>query len=359
MPVPPTTNRLWTSVDRQSSNSLHASPRLARFAGGSLAALALVLGACQKPMVDQQDAGALGGSGTVGGPGQANVEAGERALDAGNNAAALEEFAKAIAINPTLTDAHMGMGDIYRTEGDYSQAEKSYARAAELAPKNFDAQYYHGLMLHLLDRVTDAVGAYLKALSINPQDFQTNLNLSVAYYQLGESNQAYTFGERAVKLDPKNGPARVNLAAVYADLGRHEEAATEFQQSFELVESTPRILLAYAECLKNLNRYGEMRSTLEQLVKNQPSAAAWERLGYAQFKLSEFSKAEESFDQSLKLDANYFPALNGLGVCELNRYAWSNNADNEAKVRGLNALKKSLMINRNQPSIEALIGRFH
>lgn len=327
------------------------------------AAVALALAACHGP---QGDGGSgtpgndgAGGMGTVGGPGQDLVDKGEAAMDAGDNAAALEEFAKAIAINPTLTDAHMGMGDIYRTEGDYNKAEKSYGEAAKLAPKNFDAQYYHGLMLHLLDRVTEAVSSYLKALAVKPEDFQTNLNLSVAYYQLGETTQAYTFGERAVKIDPKNGAARVNLAAVYADLGRNEEAVTEFQQSFELVEPTPRILLSYAESLKSLGRYGEMRSTLEQLVKKTPSAAAWERLGYAQFKLREYEKADESFQQSLQMDPDHFPALNGIGVCALNRYAWSNNTDNDSKVRGLNALKRSLAINRNQPSIEALVGRFH
>lgn len=328
--------------------------------GGGLAALALVLSACTHPYANGRgEEDTSGGVGTASGPGMEHVDAGEAAMDSGNNVLALEEFAKAIAVNPTLTDAHMGMGDIYRTEGDYAKAEKSYAEAAQLAPKNFDAQYYHGLMLHLLDRVTDAVSVYLKALALKPEDFQTNLNLSVAYYQLGESNQAYTFGERAVKIDPKSGPARVNLAAVYTDLGRNEEAANEFQQSFELIESTPRILLSYAECLKNLNRYGEMRSTLEQLVKKTPSAAAWERLGYAQFKLTEYAKAEEAFEQALKVDPDYFPALNGIGVCELNRYSWSNNTDNDAKVRGVNALKRSLTINRNQASIEALLGRFH
>ncbi|MBY0309224.1 MAG: tetratricopeptide repeat protein, partial [Phycisphaerales bacterium] len=197
------------------------------------------------------------------------------------------------------------------------------------------------------------------ALAVNPGDFQTNFYLSVAYYQLGETPQAFTFGERAVRIDPKSGPARVNLAAVYADMGRHEDAVNEFQQSFELVEPTPRILLGYAESLRNLSRFAEMRSTLEQLVKRTPSAAAWERLGYAQFKLKEFDQAEESFNRSLAADASYFPALNGIGVCELNRYAWSNNADNDAKVRGVTALKKSLTINGNQPSIQALLGRFH
>jgi tetratricopeptide (TPR) repeat protein len=346
------------ALDRSSSDHRPTpSRRLTLAAGGCITALALLMGACSTSSSTRTTENGEG-VGTVGGPGQNLVDAGEAAMDAGNNAAALEEFAKAIAINPTLTDAHMGMGDIYRTEGDYNKAEKAYGDAAKLAPKNFDAQYYHGLMLHLLDRVTEAVSAYLKALAVKPEDFQTNLNLSVAYYQLGESSQAYTFGERAVKIDPKNGPARVNLAAVYADMGRNEEAVTEFQQSFELVDSTPRILLAYAECLKSLGRYGEMRSTLEQLVKKSPSAAAWERLGYAQFKLGDYAKAAESFEASLKIDPDYFPALNGVGVSELNRYYWSNNTDTEARTRGINALRRSLAINRNQASIEALLGRF-
>jgi len=333
--------------------------RLAFAAGGTLTAAALLMGGCKSAAHEGTSGeGTNDGVGVADGPGQEHVIAGEEALAAGNNAAALDEFAKAIAINPTLTDAHMGMGDIYRTEGDYVGAEKAYGEAAKLAPKNFDAQYCHGLMLHLLDRVTEAVGAYLKALAVKPGDFQTNLYLSVAYYQLGESGQAYTFGERAVKIDPTNGPARVNLAAVYADMGRNEEAVVEFQQSFERVEPTPRILLAYAECLTSLGRYGEMRSTVEQLVMKSPSAAGFERLGYAQFKLGDYPGAEASFESALKLDPDYFPALNGIGVCELNRYHWSNNADNAARTRGIEALRRSLAINRNQPAIEALIGRF-
>jgi tetratricopeptide (TPR) repeat protein len=360
MPVPPINRPSTTGVRLSSSALLPSGQSLARLAAGGLAGLALGLAACKNftPEWQREGNATPEGMGTVGGAGQSNVEAGEAALDAGDHALALEEFNKALEVNPTLTDAHMGIGDIHRAEGDFTKAEQAYAKAAALAPKNFDAQYFHGLSLHMLNRVTDAVGAYLRALSVEPENFRTNLYLSVAYYQLGESNHAYTFGERAVKLNPKSGEARAQLAAIYADLGRYEESVTEFQQSFELVQPTARILIDYAESLRNLGRFGEMRSTLEQLIKSEPSAAAWERLGYAQFKLKEFDRAQASYEASLKIDADYFPALNGVGVCELNRYAWSNNTDNDAKIRGLNALKRSLTVNRNQPSIEALIGRF-
>jgi tetratricopeptide (TPR) repeat protein len=290
--------------------------------------------------------------------GLTNLAAGEEALVGGDRRRALDEFTRALQINPTLVDAHLGIADIYRLEGDYVRAESGYAKAAQLQPQNFEAQYYHGLMLHLLDRVTDAIGAYLKALAVKPEDFQSNLNLSAAYYQLGENTQALAFGERAVRLNPRSGPARVNLAAIYADTNRHADAVVEYQQATESMELSPRLLLGYAESLKALDRFGEMRSTLEQLVRTAPSAAAHERLGYAQFKLEQYDQAMASFQNALRLDGNYFPALNGIGVCELNRWFWSDKRDTEARDRGLSALRRSLAINRNQATIEELLSRY-
>ncbi|MCU0689408.1 MAG: tetratricopeptide repeat protein, partial [Phycisphaerales bacterium] len=226
------------------------------------------------------------------------------------------------------------------------------------SPESFDAQYYHGLMLHLLDRVTDAIGAYLRGLAIRPDDFQANLNISAAYYQLGENAQALAFGERAVRINPRSGPAHVNLAAIFNDLGRYNDAVVSYQQASEYMELSPRLLLGYAEALKSLDRFDEMRSTLEQAVRTSPSAAAHERLGYALFKLEQYDQALASFQNALKMDPNYFPALNGIGVCELNRWHWSDKRDSGARERGMAALRRSLGLNRNQAAIEELLGRY-
>lgn len=332
--------------------------------GAVAGVLAMALGAgLMVPGCKSANQGQRGQSGAVSPVPGTNADQGhlltaEDALSRGDRQRALEEFTRAISVNPTLADAHMGVGDIYRMEGDYNRAEVSYRRAAELAPQSFDAQYYHGLMLHLLDRVTDAINAYLRALSVSPQDFQANLNISAAYYQLGESMQSLVFGERAVKLQPQSGPARVNLAAVYADMGRHADAVTEYQQAFELIEPTPKLVLGYAESLKSLERFGEMRSTLEQLVRTAPSASSYERLGYSLFKLEQYDEALAAFNKSLAMDGEHFPALNGLGVCELNRWYWSDRRDMPARDRGLQALRRSLAINPNQAAIEELLSRY-
>lgn len=317
------------------------------------ATLALSAGACRTRGADQSQAPQIAPD-----AGLDLVASGEAALVSGDRKKAAIDFARAIAINPRLPDAHMGLADIYRMDGDYGRAEAGYRQAADLAPQNFDAQYYHGLMLHLLDRVTDAISAYLRALAVKPEDFQANLNISAAYYQLGENTQALAFGERALRINPRSGPAHVNMAAVFSDIGKHADAVVSYQQASEYMELTPKLLLGYAESLKALDRFSEMRGTLEQLVRTSPSAAAHERLGYALFKLEQYDQALASFQSALAVDANYFPALNGVGVCELNRWYWSDRRDSGARDRGVTALRRSLSLNRNQAAIEELLGRY-
>lgn len=272
--------------------------------------------------------------------------------------AALVEFERAIEVNPNMTVAYLGAGDIYRERGDYPEAEKRYARAADLEPRNFDAQYRHGLTLQLLNRVSEAVRAYLRALSIRPDDFEANLNLATAYLQLQEPAQALPYAQRAVRLNPSSGPARVNLGSVYAAMGRHSEAVTEYLQAAEQMELSAELLLNLADSYGKIELYTEMIGTLEQLVARNPSAIAYERLGFARFRVKNYDAALDSFQSALAIDANHYPALNGVGVCLLNRFLWSDKKDRDALDDAMRALKRSLQIQPSQPRIVELVTRY-
>lgn len=295
-----------------------------------------------------------------GGPSDASgfVGRAQRLREHGLHSVALAELERAISINPEMTTAYLTMGDVYRDTGDYSKAETSYASAARLEPRNFDAQYFHGLTLQLLNRLTEAVRAYLRALSIRPDDFSANLNIATAYLQLGEPAQALQYAQRAVRLNADEASARVNLGAIYAALGDHQSAVIEYQQAAELMELTPQLLLNLAESLGQTGRFDEMRNTLEQLVRSAPSAVAWERLGSAQFRLGQYDDSLTSFRSALELDPDYYPALNGVGVCLLNRYLWSEKTDQEALQEGLRNLRRSLQVERRQPQVLELLSRY-
>jgi len=291
-------------------------------------------------------------------PAQAAVERGHKLAGQGLYESALAEFERAIDINPTMTSAYIGAGDIYRGRGDFETSERRYARAAQLEPRNFDAQYGHGLALQLLNRVADAVRAYLRALTIRPNDFDANLNVGTAYLQLGEPNQALPYARRAVRLDAESGPARVNLGATYAALGRHAEAVVEFQQAAELMELTPELLLNLADSLGKTGRYEEMAGTLEQLIRRSPSALAYERLGTARFRLKRYDEALEAFHKATELDERHYPAWNGVAVCMLNRYLWSGKKDVAALDEAVEAMRRSIRLERRQPKIVELLTRY-
>ncbi len=288
------------------------------------------------------------------------VAAAEAAVRAGDRRRALLEFSKAIEKNPRLTTAHMGMADIYRLDGDYGKAEQGYRKAAEIEPRSFDAQYYHGLMLHVLNRVSEAIGAYLRALSIRPDDQKANLNLGAAYYQLAEYAQALPYASKAVALDPKSGPARFSLGAIYAGLGRHSQAIAEYEQALDSSDSDmpSQLLMNLSASYGATSRFAEMRNTLQRLIKLQPTPAAFERLGFAEFRLENIPAALSAYREALKLDADYFPALNGVGVCELNTYLWSEKTDVGARDRAFEALRRSLRLKPNQPKVQDLLTRY-
>lgn len=286
------------------------------------------------------------------------VSTAEDAIRSGDKARAIADLTRAIEINPTLTKAHLTLADVHRSEGDYAQAQASYRRAAELEPRNFDAQYYDGLMLHLLNRLAEAARAYLRALAVRPDDFDANLRLAGVYYQLDELPQALDYAQRSTRLNPGSGEARYQLGAIHAAMDDHAAAVREFQQATESMPLTPDLLLNLAESLGRLERFSEMANTLQEAIRTTPSAAAWERLGFAHWRLSQFDDAHNDFIQALAIDPDYYPALNGVGVSWLRRWRETDERDTMARDQGIAHLRRSIQVNRDQPRVIELLTRY-
>ena len=282
----------------------------------------------------------------------------EEALDVGDREEAVRLLAAAIEQNPTLTVAYVKLGDLEMEAGDYTEAERLFSEAARQQPREFDHQYKHGLALHFLNRLRDAVRAYLRALALRPDDFDGNLNLSTAYLQLNEAAQSLPYARRAVNADPQSGRARANLGAVLSSLGRHDEAVMAYQAAAELMELTPELLLNLATSLGRLERYAEMLNTLERARELEPTAATWERVGFARFKLRDYDGAQAAFRRAVDTDASHYPALNGLGVCLLNDWITTGRENKDLKREAIGVLRRSLRLNSRQPRIVELVSRY-
>lgn len=271
---------------------------------------------------------------------------------------ALTEFEKAVELDPRAVDARIGIGDVYKQEGDLPRAERWYGQAADVGPDVFEAQYAHGLVLQLMQRYAEAIRAYLRALQIDPRSFDANMNVALAFVQIGQPEQGLPYAVRAVRLSPQSGPANYNMGVVYAALNRHEEAITSYRRASEYMGTSPQLLMGIADSQSALGLYTDSARTIERLVTTDPSADAFHRLGSARFRNKEYEASLSAFRQALELDENHYPALNGVAVCLLNKYLWSEKTDTQARDAAVRAMRQSLRIKRDQPKIIELLTRF-
>jgi Tfp pilus assembly protein PilF len=286
------------------------------------------------------------------------IDAAIAVAEVGDYEQALANFRELLAENPTLTEAHLGMATVLEKSGDLDRAERSFARAATLERDNFDAQSGHGRVLMALNRYNDAVRAWHKALVVRPESVEANIGMAMAFLGLDQPQTALGFAERAVRNDPQSGPARLELARTYERLGRIDEAIRTYEIALELNEPDDVILGSLVKLFCTAKRYAEAANASEELVKIAPSPNAYERLGWARFRLGEYEKSMAAYRKGVELDPNHWPSLNGVGTNAMNKWLTSGKKDDDSRIEARRSFQKSIKVNPDQPKVIAILTQY-
>lgn len=289
----------------------------------------------------------------------------ERALEQANVAAdqgkyddALLLFRELLAENPTLVDAHLGLGRTYESMGDLAKAEPAYARAAALDADNFDAQVSLGRVLNGLRRYPDAIRAFHRALIIRPDNLEANVGMAMAYLKENQAQEALAFAQKAVELAPSDGEARVNLAVALERLGRNADAIAAYETALELVEPRADLLTSLVNLYASEKRFIEAVNTANELIRIAPSANAYERLGWSYFRTGEYEKSAEAYRKGVEIDPNHWPSLNGVATNALNKWLTTGRANDAARLEARTSFQKSLKVNPDQPKVVAILTKY-
>ncbi len=301
---------------------------------------------------------AFGGSRAISRQASDHLHDARKFRELGQENAALTALSQAIENNPKLTEAYMGMGDIYRKKGQLPLARDRYETAATLEPRNYQAQYNHGLMLQLLGQAKDAIRAYQRALSITPESFDANRDIASAYLQLGTPESSLPYALRATELNPDSQPAWSNLAATYSLMGRYENAIDAYRTANELGELANPVLLGLADAHIRLGNFSRAINTLNSLIISNPSATAHERLGFALFKIRRYEDALDQFEQSLQFDTEDLAALNGAGACYMTLYLEGERENAAQYDMAIECWRRSVQLGPHQTRIVDLLSRY-
>ena len=285
----------------------------------------------------------------------AGLENAEQEAEGGNFTTAVKMFEDLLDENPSLTPAILGLGNVYVDMGELNKAEPAFARAARLEPGNFDAQFGHGEVLQMLGQLVESIRAYQRALSLKPDSTQVLVNMTTAYLELDMNRSAITAARRAVELSPDDGRARADLGVAYQREGMYDDAIEQYELAVEILGSDSRIVRNLVECYSASMRFVEAVNAGEVLVKIDPSAQTWERLGRAYFRLGNYSDSLKAYKTSVDIDPNYWASWNGIGVNTLNSWLLGQRQDVNLLNEATDSFRNSLQLKSDQPKVIRLL----
>ena len=180
----------------------------------------------------------------------------------GDHDQAIQDYDKAIALNPDAAEAYNNRGVAYGVKGDHDQAIQDYDKAIALNPDDAEAYYNRGVTYGEKDEHARAIQDYDKAIALNPDHAKAYCNRGVAYKKKGELARAIQDYDKAIALKPDAAEAYQNRGMAYVQQNEFALAIQDFNKAIAL-----RPDLAEVYCLRGvtwlfLKKWDKARSDL-------------------------------------------------------------------------------------------------
>jgi adenylate cyclase len=131
---------------------------------------------------------------------------------------------KAIALDPSLPEAHVALGVVYMREQELPKATSALRHALELNPRSGDAMQHLGSIAGEEGRLDEQITLIEQARVLDPLNINILDRLGNAYLAVGKPSVAESIFRRQLELSPQNMFANGNIGIALALLGKPAEA---------------------------------------------------------------------------------------------------------------------------------------
>jgi putative PEP-CTERM system TPR-repeat lipoprotein len=239
------------------------------------------------------------------------------ALQQGDYKTAKDVIQQLLKIGPNDPRVLQLAGAIAYRSNSPLEAEQYLTKALQTGP---GLVYARALLTQLYlqaGRTGDALATIKPALQADQPSAQVLALGGAAYLRSGDSKQAEVLFERAMALDPNDTKTRTALALTRLYRNNAPSALGELES---IADSDPGATADIALINANLRRKdvaGALKA-IDRLEKKQPDKPLAPNLrGRILMVKGDFAGARRNFEHALSLDANYFPAVEGLAALDL------------------------------------------
>jgi protein O-mannosyl-transferase len=195
---------------------------------------------------------------------EAQTNLGNFLAQRGSPEEAISHLRQALAIDPAFANAHNTLGNILADRGESDKAIEHFRQALQTNPKSAMTYYNLGRALAKRGDLKEATENYRTAAELNPSDPDVYNNLGLVFQSQGKFEEAVEQFHNALRIDPKYVKAYFNLGRTFAGQGKFDDAMENFRKalviqpgSAEIHEQLARALAQEGKKEEALQHYRE------------------------------------------------------------------------------------------------------
>ena len=205
--------------------------------------------------------------------------------------------------------------------GQFRDAKKQLQDLAKAAPGNDAVWYYLALTEVELGEAASAISHMSKAAELDNGNYWYRQRLSILYAATGNKAKQIELLE-AIKQDfpDKALSTAYELVNLYIDTKRYDDALAALDEVEKGMGENEQTVHTRYDLLRSMGKDEEAAQALEDFNAIEPSASTLSMLGDFYLDYDRDSLALERYEQALRLEPDYIPAL--LGKSEVYRQTY-------------------------------------
>lgn len=258
-------------------------------------------------------------------PAQSKVDAGLKALNAGELVAAEAAFTEAARVDPKLSAAYIGLAEVAARQNKPARVEHWLKQALTADPNGALTQRTWGRYQFQQGRFVDAEATFKKAVALDPRSVDAQLNLAENYLLgLKKAKPAEDAYRAAIALDAGNPQAHAGLAATLAAQGHPDAALAEYEQAVRLAPADPKFAHALARFLASQGKFDLAMAAQQKIIAMAPDFfPAYIDLGDLYLAKGDLDQAANTYRSATKVTKNPALAFFKLGTVLEGQQRWA------------------------------------
>lgn len=163
-----------------------------------------------------------------------------------------KKFLAAIRMDPKNKEAYLGLGDVYRKQGQESEAKETYAFVAQLDQNDDAVRVKLAELAEETGDIPSAIAYYEEAVVLNANLSPRFAKLAELLAGIGEQATALEAVRQAVDLEPQN-PKYLDMMVEISILSLRKDAAEAAFEALRMANPENQKLAAFKDRIEKIN----------------------------------------------------------------------------------------------------------